>query len=144
MKANAYSVACGGSVRVLKAGGRAARRVEDNISLWNDKREIVTLLCYKTDFIPLSYTDCLYKVLIKWRRCEYSTADKSKVKDNSLLLHMPHSKPATQYERHTLSLSTGSQLSALVMCLQNRTCEHSRLKNLLSRETWAKAREYRE
>ncbi len=39
MKANVYSVACAGSVRVLKAGGRAARRVEDNISLWKDKRK---------------------------------------------------------------------------------------------------------
>lgn len=45
MKANVYSVACGGSVRVLKAGGRAARRVEDNISLWKDKRERSSHCC---------------------------------------------------------------------------------------------------
>lgn len=33
MKAKAYSVACAGSTRVLKAGGRAPRRLDGRISL---------------------------------------------------------------------------------------------------------------
>lgn len=32
MKANLYSVACAGRTRVLKAGGRAARRVAGSVS----------------------------------------------------------------------------------------------------------------
>lgn len=37
MKAKAYSVAWAGRVRVLKAGGRGARRVEERISLCRAK-----------------------------------------------------------------------------------------------------------
>lgn len=144
MKANAYSVACGGSVRVLKAGGRAARRVEDNISLWNDKRERLSHCCVikQTSYLFHTPTACTRSSL---NGGGVSTAQQIKAKSRITLYSSTcHTQSQQHNTRETHSLPIGSQLSALVMCLQYRTCEHSRRKRLLSTGTWAKAREYRE
>lgn len=62
-----------------------------------------------------------------------STAQQIKAKSR-ITLHSStcHSQSQQHNMRETHSLSTGPQLSAVVMCLQYRTCERSRLKRLLS------------
>lgn len=62
-----------------------------------------------------------------------STAQQIKAKSR-ITLHSStcHSQSQQHNMRETHSLSTGSQLSAVVMCLQYRTCERGRLKRLIS------------